>query len=436
MGRTYLMMNPFFCLSAIRTRTIGTAAAVALFVALSGPAPAQQEARIAAVVDDQVISFMDLLNRTRLVMFATGLAPTEENMNRLMPQILNGLVDETLQRQEAKAQNVTVRDAEVEKALADMERRNNLPPGGLDGFLASKGVEKSALLNQVRSSIAWAKLVDRRLRPQVEIGDEEVEEALRSIKENRGKPQLLVSEIFLAVDDASADTRVRDSAMRIAQQIRAGASFEALARALSQNATAAAGGDLGWLIEGQFEDELGRALATMRPGQIAGPIRTSDGYHIILLRDRRLPGGSTPNQVTVDLRQIGLPLSATASEENIRRVLAAADSIRNRATDCAALEGPPLAGNARVVRIGRIRVGDLAAPLQATVMRLDSNQISAPLRTQQGVVLFMVCDREAEVAELPGRDQIQKRLEFEKLDLLARRYMRDLRRAAFVDVRI
>ena len=409
---------------------------VALLAAVCGPAQAQQEARIAAVVDDQVISFMDLVNRTRLVMFATGLAATEENMNRLMPQILSGMVDETLQRQAAAAQNVTVRDQEVENALADMERRNNLPPGGLDAFLTSKGVEKSALLGQVRASIAWAKLVDRRLRQQVQIGAEEVDEALRRIEENQGKPQLLVSEIFLSVDDSAAETQVRESAMRIAQQIRAGASFEALARAFSQNATAAAGGDLGWLTAGQIDDELGRILATMQPGQIAGPVRTADGYHIIVLRDRRLPGGSTANQVTVDLRQIGLALSPSASDEDVRTVLAAADSIRNSATDCAALEGSALAGSAKVIRIGQIRVGDLAAPLQATVMGLDTNQISAPLRTPQGIVLFMVCDREAPAAELPGRDQIQRRLELEKLDLLARRYMRDLRRAAFVDIRI
>ena len=420
----------------VRTRAVAIAAAVVLLGAICGPAQAQQEARIAAVVDDQVISFMDLVNRTRLVMFATGLAPTKENMDRLMPQILNNLVDETLQRQEALAQNVIVRDAEVENTLADMEQRNKLPPGGLDGFLASKGIEKSTLVSQVRSSIAWTKLVDRRLRPQVEISDEEVDEALRRFEENLGKPQLLVSEIFLAVDDSSADARVQEASMRITQQIRAGASFEALARALSQNATAAAGGDLGWLSEGQFDEELGRVLEPMQPGQIAGPIRTRDGYHIIMLRDRRLPGGSTANQVTVDLRQIGLPLPPAPTKANIRAVLDAAESIRDRATDCAVLEQSALAGNAKVTRIGRVRVGDLAAPLQATLMGLDTNQISAPLRTPQGIVLFMVCDREAEAADLPGRDQIQQRLKLEKLDLLARRYMRDLRRAAFVDVRI
>ncbi len=430
------MPNHCFRPAAVRAWVVGALLAAAFAGAAHVPPAAAQEASIAATVNGQAISVMDLVNRTRLVMFGAGLAATEENMNRLMPQILTALIDETLQRQEAEAQNVTVRKQEVEKALASMEERNRLPPGGLDEFLSSKGIDKSALEYQVESSIAWAKLVDRRLRPQVEIADEEVDEALRQLAENQGRPQLLVSEIFLASDDSSSDARVRESAIRIAQQIRAGASFEALARALSQNATAASGGDLGWLVEGQFEEEVERVLVTMQPGQVAGPIRTPDGYHIVMLRDRRLPGGANANQVTVDLRQIGIPLSPAASEAEVLATLAAANEIRSRASDCAALEGDRLPENAAVAKVGRIRVADLAQPIQATVMRLDANQISGPLRTPQGVVLFMVCDREAEAGELPSREEVRRRMELEKLDLLARRYLRDLRRAAFVDVRI
>lgn len=436
MERSYLIAKHYPRPLPVRLRVVGIMVLAALLAATCGPAQAQPEARIAAVVNGDPITIMDLMNRTRLVVFGAGLAPTEENMNRLMPQILNGLIDETLQRQEAKAQNVAVREQEVEAALDNMEKRNNLPPGGLDEFLTSKDLEKSTLLSQVRSSIAWAKLVDRRLRPQVEIGDEEIDEAFRRIEENQGKPQLLVSEIFLAADDSSTDSRVRESALRIVQQIRAGASFEALARALSQNATAASGGDLGWLIESQFDDEIGRVLVTMEPGQVAGPVRTSAGYHIILLRDRRVPGGTDASKTTVDLRQIGLPLLPEPTREEVGMVLAAASEIRNNVTDCTVLDGPQLAANAKVNRIGRIRVSDLALPLQATVMRLGANQISAPLRTRQGIVLFMVCEREAEEVELPSRDQIRSRLELEKLDLLARRYLRDLRRAAFLDIRI
>jgi peptidyl-prolyl cis-trans isomerase SurA len=82
-----------------------------------------------------------------------------------------------------------------------------------------------------------------------------------------------------------------------------------------------------------------------------------------------------------------------------------------------------------------VSIGDLAAPLQPTLMGLEIDQISQPLRSPSGVMLLMVCEREAQTVDLPSRDQIRERLFREKLDLLARRYLRDLRRAAFLDIR-
>jgi len=399
------------------------------------PALAQEEALVAAVVDDVSITSVDLAQRTNLVLFATGLPRTPEVAERLQPQVLKTMIDEALQLGAAKANNVEPLQREIDTILANMERENKLPPGGLKSFLASKGIEMSALERQVRSTLSWSKLVERKFASQATVGEEEIDDALGRIKENQEKPRNLVSEIFLAVDDATQDGQIRQSAARIMQQLRSGASFDALARAFSQNAAAASGGDMGWLLQGQLDDQIEQQLARMQPGQISEPIRTLDGYHIVALRDRRLPGGSSANQVTVDLRQINIPLSPEATEDEISTVVQVSEQIRAEVTDCGSLATATLPGGATVANIGRVRIGDLAAPLQPPLMGLQPNQISTPLRAPNGVMLLMVCDRVAQSAELPGRNQIKERLFREKLDLLARRYLRDLRRAAFLDIR-
>ena len=399
------------------------------------PALAQEEALVAAVVDDVSITSVDLAQRTNLVLFATGLPRTPEVAERLQPQVLKTMIDEALQLGAAKANNVEPLQREIDTILANMERENKLPPGGLKSFLASKGIEMSALERQVRSTLSWSKLVERKFASQATVGEEEIDDALDRIKENQEKPRNLVSEIFLAVDDATQDGQIRQSAARIMQQLRSGASFDALARAFSQNAAAASGGDMGWLLQGQLDDQIEQQLARMQPGQISEPIRTLDGYHIVVLRDRRLPGGSSANQVTVDLRQINIPLSPEATEDEISTVVQVSEQIRAEVTDCGSLATATLPGGATVANIGRVRIGDLAAPLQPPLMGLQPNQISTPLRAPNGVMLLMVCDRVAQSAELPGRNQIKERLFREKLDLLARRYLRDLRRAAFLDIR-
>lgn len=399
------------------------------------PARAQEEALVAAVVDEVSITSVDLAHRTNLVLFATGLPRTPQVAERLQPQVLKTMIDEALQLGAAKANNVEPLQREIDTILANMERENKLPPGGLKSFLASKGVEMSALERQVRSTLSWSKLVERKFASQAAVGEEEIDDALDRIKENQEKPRNLVSEIFLAVDDATQDGQIRQSAARIMQQLRSGAGFDALARAFSQNAAAASGGDLGWLLQGQLDDQIEQQLARMQPGQISEPIRTLDGYHIVALRDRRLPGGSSANQVTVDLRQINIPLSPEAAENEIRAAVQISEQIRAEVTDCGSLATATLPGGATVANIGRVRIGDLAAPLQPPLMGLQSNQISTPLRAPNGIMLLMVCDRVAQSAELPSRNQIKERLFREKLDLLARRYLRDLRRAAFLDIR-
>jgi peptidyl-prolyl cis-trans isomerase SurA len=399
------------------------------------PAPAQEEALVAAVVDDYSITSVDLEQRTNLLLFASALPRTQQVARRMQPQVLKTMIDETLQLQAAEVHNVKVASREIDAFFANMEREIGLSPGELGNYLSSKGVEKSALKRQIEANLAWSKLVERKFASQATIGDAEIDDTLNIITENQGKPRNLVSEIFLAVDDTTQDEQSRQGAIRIMQQLQSGANFDALARAFSQNASAATGGDLGWLVPGQLDNQIEQKLAGMRPGQIEGPIRTLDGYHIIALRDRQLPGGSSPNEVTIDLRQINISLSPQATEDEVKAALVTADQIRTTIADCASLAIATLPGGARAANIGRVRLGDLAAPLQQPLSGLQANQMTQPLRGPNGVMLLMVCEREAQTTNLPSREQIKLQLFRQKLDLLARRYLRDLRRAAFLDIR-
>ena len=157
----------------------------------------------------------------------------------------------------------------------------------LEKMLASQGVPRSTLESQIRSTIAWGKLVQRRLRPSIEIGQEEIDQVIQRIQANAGKPEYLAAEIFLAVDAPEREDDVRRLADRLYEQIGQGASFPAVARQFSQSAGAANGGDLGWVQQGQLPEELDSALRQLRPGQATRPIRSITGYHILMLRDER-----------------------------------------------------------------------------------------------------------------------------------------------------
>ncbi|HYU13556.1 MAG TPA: peptidylprolyl isomerase, partial [Stellaceae bacterium] len=234
--------------------------------------------KIAAVVNDEVISAFDLISRIRMVLVSSNIADSPETRQRIAGQVLRSLIDEKLQLQEAKRQSVTATDDEINKALEQIEKQNNMKAGALNEFMKARGIDRGALVDQLTASIVWAKLVRRQAVQSASISDDEIDTALKRAKEHAGEPQSRVAEIFLAVDNPAQEEEVRHLAERLSQQMKQGARFSAVATQFSQSATAAVGGDIGWVRPDQLPPELAKAAAQLKPGELSPPIRTTGGY--------------------------------------------------------------------------------------------------------------------------------------------------------------
>ncbi|HSD35391.1 MAG TPA: peptidylprolyl isomerase [Alphaproteobacteria bacterium] len=267
------------------------ALAIALAAAAPGlrvhPAAAQESLRIAAVVNDDVITGLDLAVRTRMAILSSSLPDTPEMRNRVARQVLRAMIDERLMLQEAARQNVIVQQSEVDAELTKLAERNGVTLDQFGAYLAENGVLLDPLAEQVRATIAWSKLVARQLRPRAVITEEDVDEVLRQAEEAKNQPQRRVSEVFLAVDGPAEEEEVRRSAERLIEQIRSGVPFSAVASQFSDTATAAVGGDVGWVLPGQLAPEVEETLERMQDGDIAGPVRAAGGYYILQLRGQR-----------------------------------------------------------------------------------------------------------------------------------------------------
>ena len=247
-----------------------------------------------------------------------------------------------------------------------------------------------------------------------------------------------MSEIFIIVENTSEDAELRENAARIVEQLRGGADFAGMARQLSNGVTAAAGGDVGWVLKEQLLEEVGAAIDKLDPGEITEPIGTSGGYLIIQLRDRRQRLVSNPDDVRVALKQILLPVARDSSADEVASQIVLAKEIGSTVAGCddmsrtAAELDPSISGD-----VGTLRIGDLPDNLRTAVRALEVGVISQPTRSEAGIHLLMVCERiEPPGARMPNREQVRDRLMENKLESLSRRYLRNLRREAFVDIRI
>lgn len=405
---------------------------------LPQPAAAQGSAlRIAAVVNDQIISLLDLDIRISLTIFGAGLPNSQETRQRLAPQVLRGLIDERLQMQEAQRLNISVSDAEINEAIRRIETQNRMQPGMLDQALQQRGIPKQTLIEQINATLAWRRVVSRRFVGSAEVSDDEVSEQLAQIESRRGKPENLVQEILLPVDSPDRDEEVRAFADRLIQQLRDGAGFDALARQFSQSASARNGGDIGWVVPEEMDPPLADALNDLQPGEVSPPIRTVLGYYILRLQDRRVREQAPQTEARVSLRQLPLPVPADAPPERVDEIAAQMRAAVAQADGCGGLAAVAEQFNAPApLDLGTLRLGDLAPLIQRAIANLEIGRASETVALPGGAALIVVCEREATMSDLPSRAEIRQRLENDKLDVLARRLMRDLRRAAFVDIRI
>ncbi len=277
--------------------------------------------RPAAVVNDDIISVLDLTMRMQLSIIAAGVEDSQEVRRRLTSQVLRGLIDERLQMQEANRLDIEVSDLQVAGALEQISQQNKMTEGQFLTMLRNRGVIPTTLIDQIRAQIAWQAVVQRRLRPTVVISPEEVDEVVGRLVARQGSIERRVAEIYIPVESAAKEAEGLANANRLLDELRRGANFGGLARQFSQSGTATLGGDLGWVQDGELDEELNSVLIQMGPGDISQPIRSLSGFHILLLRDMRKNEGQDIDRIRIQetLANQRLDQLAQRSLQELRR---------------------------------------------------------------------------------------------------------------------
>lgn len=415
-------------------------ATVLLLAAAIGPrvAPAQDSLDIVAVVDDEPISKIDLLVRLQLVLQSTGLKDSPQLRARLAPEVLRSLIDDKLKTEEAKRQGVTASRAEVQRVLAQLAAANNMSVEQFNKAIERSPLVAQAFTDEATAQIAWEKLVRTKLGPTVNVTPQDVDDEMRRVKESFDKPQYELAEIFVSVDQPDQDAAARQSAQRLIDQLHQGVEFGRLAQQFSQSTSAAKGGLIGWVRPDQMDQEIADVLVRMKPGDISDPVRSAGGYYILQLRDVRQGGQAQPNpdDTIVDLKQIFIAVQSTAPKDKIEDAMRKINLVRTQVKNCADMDriGRDYM-QPDAIDLGKSTVGELPEELKPLARDLPVDQVSAPIQVDTGIGLFMICERQVPQSGMPTRDQVTRMLIGMRLDQLARGYLRDLRRAAIIDIR-
>ncbi len=224
----------------------------------------------------------------------------------LTREVLNTIIDEKLQVQEAKKLSLKVDNSNVEKALDDIKKENNISEKQLAKMLDQEGRSLKEYKDHIRDQILTSKVIRFEMGNRIKVSDREMFHYYKNHQKEFWTPgKFFVSHILFIVDPKSADKerRLKElKAREILRRLRAGQDFAELARKYSEDVSASSGGTIGEIKRGQLLPELENVIFKMREGEISDLVRSSYGYHIVKV-DKVVPGKTQPfDEVKAQIR--------------------------------------------------------------------------------------------------------------------------------------
>ncbi|MFL5320447.1 MAG: peptidylprolyl isomerase [Myxococcaceae bacterium] len=250
--------------------------------------------RVAAVVNKDVITLSEVEARVQPEMARANVPPSERAkvLSQLTQQALDQLIGEKLLEAEIKELNIEVTDQDLEAAMDDVRKQNGVDPAQFEQLLRQEGYTMAAYKEFMSKHLARLKLINLKVRNKVKISDEDLKAEYAKWAKMEGEdPEVHARHILIKVDPKATPAEVEEAKKKadaIAQEARQpGVDFVELAKKKSEGPSANEGGDLYWFKRGTMVPEFDRVAFNLKPGEVADPVRTKFGFHIIKVDERR-----------------------------------------------------------------------------------------------------------------------------------------------------
>jgi peptidyl-prolyl cis-trans isomerase SurA len=419
--------------------------------AAAAPSDIQPVDRIAAIVNDGVITVRELNDRMGLITrrLQQQNAPVPP-LDQLRQQVLDQMILERIQLQQAKEDGITVDDAAVQHTLERLAAANHMPLEEYRARIEAEGVPWSTFTHDARTELILSRLREQEVDRKVTVSDAEVANYIASQRgPNVGLSNDLDLEHILVKVPSNATEAEIVAAEQKAQGIlqtalKGDTKFSRLAKEDSQAADAGKGGDLGFKSTDQLPPEFVKAASKLRPGEVnPDVIRTEDGFQIIRLVARRPSEGSASSDLAVipqtHVRHILLRVGDAMSEAQAREKLLEirqqieaggdfAKFARTYSQDGSASQGGDL---------GWISPGETVPEFERAMNSLQVGQISEPVRTEYGYHLIQVLGRRESKGSVAEQMNIARQaIGQRKAEQAYADWLRELRDTAYVNILI
>ncbi|KPJ67636.1 MAG: hypothetical protein AMJ43_03035 [Coxiella sp. DG_40] len=244
--------------------------------------------KIVVIVNDSVITQSEI-NKAVVVakqQLASSNTPLPDEKS-LTSQVIDSLIYRDIQQQMVTRAGITVSGTELNDAIKDVAARNHMSLSQLKNEVETNGLDYAEYRKNIRDQIAFGRLQQQAVGRDINVTDQEINAFLRDYKNVQSpNSQYHLQDILISLSDTPSPTEIEQAeqkAQKLVQQINNGANFNQLAAAQSAGSEALHGGDLGWKKLAEIPSIFADKVKNMKSGQIAGPLKAPNGFHVIKL---------------------------------------------------------------------------------------------------------------------------------------------------------
>ena len=345
------------------------------------------EVTIVAKVNNEIITNVDLENRLKMALDLSKLPDEEEIKNKLQPRVLDGLINEALKIQEANRLGIFVTNQEVTQQINRLESRLKVKKNTLLSNYKEKDIPSITILNQIRSQLLWEKLIYNIVIKNISVSEKQISETFDLLVKKSGEIEYNISEIFVSLDNVEAEQRINSIYSKINSK-----NFLLLADQFSDGIASNSNSKNNWTRESLLDQDIQNSISNLDIGEISKPIKTSAGYYIILLNEKRKTKKIKKDQTIYDLSQILFKFNKpnnTKQENYYKNFLA---SLKDTIKGCADLkmlidEIPEGYGG----ELGKVDSKNIEKQFLNVIQGLPVGELSEGIVTKDGVHGLMLC---------------------------------------------
>ncbi|CAH0532567.1 Chaperone SurA [Vibrio stylophorae] len=405
-------------------------------VSLVAPAQAQSLDQVAVIVNDGVILESDI-NRAHqiLTMNAALKGQSVPSLSVMRDQIIDNLIDQELQLQQAKRIGLEISDAQLDEAIARIAKGEGLSVDGLRRAVEKNGVSYADFRQSVRDDMAAGRARGAIVQRQINVLPEEVKALAKALQDQSTQNvQYHLGHIQVKFDESEDAKAAID---QIVKRLNNGADFATLAFTESNGPKALQGGDWGWLRKEAMPTLFADQIGAQGKGAIIGPFRSGQGYHILKIFD--VKGLETVSAQEIDSRHILLKttpiLSDAGAKAELERI---AQSIRSGEVSFAKMASEYSDDPGSAVKGGNLGWQDpsiFVPEFQHAIETQPIGVIGQPFVTAHGWHIVEVLGRKkVDRTEQAMLDQAYRMLMGRKFNDEAQSWLLQLRNSAYIEV--